>query len=808
VLVRLGTGEPRRLGSMGDVVFSPDGKTLISISEAGVVFDDVRSGKEIRRWSSRAVRGLGLDCLSADGRTIALFDQGKVHIHDLLTGQQRKTLELPVKVTERLVLSPDGTILAVLAGDREIWVLESATGKVLSRLVGHTKRVRTIVFSRDSKRSVAGGDEGMAYLWEVASGKLLHRLGKRVQVFGVDFSPDGQRLAVVGFPSAPVTVYDCGTGREVMSLDVEKGQSICYSPRGDLLVVGGYGTLHVFDANSGKEVNRPGEDLGWARSLSFSRDGKTLAVQGDHGTLCLWETVTWGQLHPFFGGHRGPVTSVAFSPDGRLAATADPGAVLIWEAGTGRLIRRLPVRREQRPGALAFSADGRLLDYRAASGLYRLWEVGTWKVRRARDEPVRRGVVFPPSEPSCSAFSPDGKQLATTCYNRDETPTIEIQDFQSGKQLAAWASQAAEANDIVFSRDGTRLLSGGEDGLIREWLTSTGEERRGFFAHKDGVACLALSPDGWTLASAGWDGAIRLWEMTTGKERLRLEGAIDPTWMLAFSPDGRILVAVSSEKEQPLVERSASRSGPDRMPATISLEKEQLRLWQLPTGKGLGVLRAGIQGKNALAISPDSRRLLSGGMDKTARIHDLTRYERFRRPARLPLSAAELEPLWEQLAGDDPRVAYQAIGRLAAAPDQTGPFLARRLKPARLLPEKRIRALFADLDSDRFEVRQKAQRELERLGEDGAACLQRFLEEKPSLEARCRAERIVKHWQRTGPTGDVLRGVRGVEVLEQIGTPAAREVLRTLSRGLPEARLTREANAALERLERKHSASR
>jgi hypothetical protein len=135
--------------------------------------------------------------------------------------------------------------------------------------------------------------------------------------------------------------------------------------------------------------------------------------------------------------------------------------------------------------------------------------------------------------------------------------------------------------------------------------------------------------------------------------------------------------------------------------------------------------------------------------------------------------------------------------------------LADRLKPARLPPEeKRIRALLADLDSDRFEARQKAQLELEKVGEEGEPVLLRFLKEKPSLEARGRAERLERHWYRVGLTGEALRGVRGVEVLEQIGTPAAREVLRTLGRGLPEARLTQEANAALERLERKHSARR
>jgi WD40 repeat protein len=793
-LVRLGTGDPRCLGLLGDVAFSPDGGILVSVSESGVVFDDVRTGKEIRRWSSRAVNRMGRDCLSADGRIIGLYDQGEVHFHDLITGQQRNTIRLPVKEPRHLVLSPDGTVLAVLAGTWEIWLVESATGKVLSRLVGHTVCVRTIVFSPDNKRVASGGEEGIAHHWEVASGKLLHRLGKRVQVYGLDWSADGKRLAVVGSPSSPVTVFDTGTGRELLSLDVEEGQSLRFSPRGDLLAVGCCGIFHLFDLRTGKGIRQGGEDLRWIRSLRFSGDGKTLAVQDNFGRLSLWETTTWRKLHPVYVGHRGPVTLVALSPDGKLAATADQSSVIAWEAGTGRLVCELSVRNNWLEGFLTFSADGRLLGYRAANGLHRLWEVGDWKVRQTRDRWDDRRAGTPTSYPVCLAFSADGKQLATLGYTPvQETNTIEIREFATGRSLAAWPSNLGGAipvmppgdgTTLAFSRDGRTLLAGGNDGVVREWVTSTGEDRRGFSAHQGVVRGLALSPDGWTLASAGRDGDIRLWETATRKERLQLADPTGSTSKLVFSPDGRLLVAGNSKAGQPL------------------------GVWQVSTGQRLGEFRAHDQEVLAVTFSPDGRRLITGSIDKTARIHDLGRFERFRRPARVALLEGEPGPLWQQLGGDDARVAYQAIGKLAAAPEQAVPFLARRLRPARAPEEKRIRALLGDLDGDNFEARRKAEKELEQVGEEGEPVLQRFLQEKPSLEARRRAERVARHWYKIVPTGEALRAVRGVEVLEQIGTPAAREVLRTLGRGLPEARLTREAVGALERLERKHSARR
>jgi WD40 repeat protein len=344
-------------------------------------------------------------------------------------------------------------------------------------------------------------------------------------------------------------------------------------------------------------------------------------VQGNFGTLSLWTATPWPESHAILGGHRGPVTAVAASPDGRLVASADGARVLVQDTGTGRSIHDFPLPTWGYLASLAFSPDGRLLEYRSASGLHRRWEVGTWKEQVARRAWERRELVVFLSHPVSMALSADGKLMATSrSIMPGDIPMIEIRDFVTSKQLATWQGTAAEAKGLVFSRDGTTLLSGGEDGLIHEWLVSAGKERRGFPAHKNGVTGLALSTDGWTLASAGQDGAIRLWERASGKERVKLEGAVGSSGELAFSPDGRLLASVRTDPDQPL------------------------GIWQVSTGRRLGVLRASTEGIITIAFSPDGRQLLSGCKDKTARIHDLSRFERFRDRDRVPLPAAELEP--------------------------------------------------------------------------------------------------------------------------------------------------------------------
>jgi hypothetical protein len=109
--------------------------------------------------------------------------------------------------------------------------------------------------------------------------------------------------------------------------------------------------------------------------------------------------------------------------------------------------------------------------------------------------------------------------------------------------------------------------------------------------------------------------------------------------------------------------------------------------------------------------------------------------------------------------------------------------------------------LLLDLDDRRFAVRQKASAELTRLGEAALPALKLALAGDVSLEARRRGQRIVD--ELTTPSGDRLRGLRAVEVLENIGTQQARALLQKLATGAPEARLTLEARASLERIEKR-----
>jgi hypothetical protein len=162
------------------------------------------------------------------------------------------------------------------------------------------------------------------------------------------------------------------------------------------------------------------------------------------------------------------------------------------------------------------------------------------------------------------------------------------------------------------------------------------------------------------------------------------------------------------------------------------------------------------------------------------------------------LAAADGERLWADLGGTDAVKAYRAVWRLRASADAAS-FLEPRL---RLTVVGNVSAayLIKDLDAPRFAVREKALRELEKQGRFAESALRAALADKPPLELRRRIEPLLA---RMGPPGQLpiedVRTLRALEVLEYLGSPAARRLLTELSRGKPSF-LSRAAKASLERL--------
>jgi hypothetical protein len=224
-----------------------------------------------------------------------------------------------------------------------------------------------------------------------------------------------------------------------------------------------------------------------------------------------------------------------------------------------------------------------------------------------------------------------------------------------------------------------------------------------------------------------------------------------------------------------------------------------VQVWEAATGKERARF-VGHRGEvNALAFCPDGRILVTGGFDGATLFWDVTGR---RRDGQLPaaeLSQPELETEWSALRGEDAAKAHRAVWLLAADPKHALPLLKEQLRPVPAGEEKQLARLIAQLDDDSFEVREKATQELAKLpGAESA--LRKALDGTASAEVRERARFALEARERAESSAEWAAALRALEVLEQLGTPEARDWLRTLAKGEPRARLTQEAKAALKRL--------
>jgi hypothetical protein len=164
-----------------------------------------------------------------------------------------------------------------------------------------------------------------------------------------------------------------------------------------------------------------------------------------------------------------------------------------------------------------------------------------------------------------------------------------------------------------------------------------------------------------------------------------------------------------------------------------------------------------------------------------------------------------LEALWAALLSPDAAPAGRAVWALVAAPRDAVPFLGEKLRPARPADPHQVARFLADLHSDRFPVRARAERELAALEDLAEPFLRKELAKQPPVEVRRRVEKLLGPLERVLLTGERLRAERALEVLEHVGTAEARRLLQDLAAGAPAARLSRAAAASLGRLSRREA---
>jgi WD40 repeat protein len=193
------------------------------------------------------------------------------------------------------------------------------------------------------------------------------------------------------------------------------------------------------------------------------------------------------------------------------------------------------------------------------------------------------------------ALSSDGTRVLTGSNDG----SIRLWDLASGKMIRAMKGHRGQAWAVALSPDGELALGGGQDGGLALYKVATGEQVRSFDHHPQAVRAAVFTPDGKRALSACYDNVLRLWDVKTGKKLRSFSGHSDSVMCVACSPDGRRALTGGLVGDR------------------------SVRVWDLETGKQIRKLTGHGERVMSVAFSPDGRRAVSGSWDGTVRLWDL-----------------------------------------------------------------------------------------------------------------------------------------------------------------------------------------
>jgi WD40 repeat protein/tRNA A-37 threonylcarbamoyl transferase component Bud32 len=503
-VVSLAGGEPELLGpasGLGFAVADEDWSHVVMLTSANEISVPERGKAEGARMLARTDKAIEFLAISPRGDTVLAHDGMTIWAVPFTGGPLRELARYDGWPTS-IAWSPDGRTIAIGGNRPEILLVVGAApaagvAGVVSELRGHSDAIYTLAFNHDGTQLLSASDDATARVWRIANRTAIVFRGHADDVYRARFSIDEQSVATSSLDGS-TRVWEIARSSATTLVEGDPITSMRFD--GDQVMVGTSTAVARWELATGQRALL----FSWANeshSLDYgvpSRDGEHLVIPNADGSMELR-----GRIGPsiMLRGHRGLITQVGFTSDGRTVfSSSSDGTLRRWDVATGAgtiiIEGTAPVR------GFAVARDGRVvaqagdLAYLISAGgaVTRLGKGGAWCMGYAEFEPVKDRLVIHRCDSSL-AIVDDAK----------------LTELSTGGHMAS---------RVAVSPDGRRIASGMSDRTVRLWDAETGQVIDVLRGHSDVTRAVAFSPDGNELASASYDKTIRIWDLSTRYHRV------------------------------------------------------------------------------------------------------------------------------------------------------------------------------------------------------------------------------------------------------------------------------------------------